>query len=387
MTQTTSLSTTVDAVASIHEVEAARWNDLAGPDDFYQSHEWLSAVERDSTATARYLVASLDGELVGALPTYQVEFEGSAPYRSARFRALLGVQGRHVVAGARRCYRSGIMLAPRLPEVLRDEVAAALLREALADADGSGMSGVGLFYLPTADLECIGRVLPVTAAFDSAETVIDGVGDGIDAFLDRQSSKLRAKIRRELRTFAGTGWHTEVTRLGDCLAEAAFLVGKVEQRHGQATPDVLLRRVFRRQAQAADDRAVVFACRDEHGDMVACAVNYVWRDTLYSRAVGLDYERIGGSFAYFNLLIYRGIEYAAAHGLNRLHLGLASSAKIERGAVARPLWTAAVHTGAVDREPGVRLVDPGAAGSWSEPYRCHAFDPGTWRVPEDPAVR
>ncbi|MGE5292255.1 MAG: GNAT family N-acetyltransferase [Micromonosporaceae bacterium] len=374
----------IGTVASIHEVRAGEWNALAGADDFYQSHEWLAAVERDSTAKSRYVLASLAGRLVGALPIYQVGFEGNPSYQAERLQALLGRKGSYLIVGARRCYRSNVMLAPQLPTAVQDQVTDALLRAALEAAAQDGMSGVALFYLPTPALERIGRVVPVTASFDSAETIMDGVGDGIDAYLSGLSSKRRSKIRREMRIFDATGWHTEVTRLADCLSEVASLVSKVEQRHGRPTPDILLRRVFRQQAEAADHRAVVFTCRDGAGDMVACAVNYVWRDTLYSRAVGLDYDRVNGSFAYFNLLIFKAIEYAAQHGLDRLHLGLASSAKVERGAVVSPLWTAAVDAGATGRGPGIRLVNPGAMQRWSEPYRCysHAFPARTWPLPE-----
>jgi predicted N-acyltransferase len=374
----------VETLRSIHEVEAGAWNEMVGPDDFYQSHEWLAAVERDRSATPRYLVAFAGGQPVGALPVYQVAREGTAAYQPARFRDLLDVRGDYHVAGTRRCYRSDFTLAQRLPADIRDQVAGALVRAALAQADENGMAGLGLFYLPTAALRRIGRVVPVTAAFDSAETVISGIGDGIDAYLGRLSSRRRGKMRREIRTFAATGWRTDVTRLGDCVAEVAALVSRVEQRHGHGTPDALLRRVFRWQVQAADSRAVVFACRDGAGELVACTVNYAWRDTLYSRAFGVDYARTKGSFAYFNLVIYQAIEYAAAHGLNRLHLGLASLAKVERGAVASPLWTAAVRTGTLDRPPGIRLVDPAAMRRWSEPYACysHALPAQAWTLPE-----
>lgn len=373
----------VEMTTSIADVDAGQWNALAGPDDFYQSHEWLASVEHDSTAKPCYLVARLAGRLVGALPVYRVEFEGNAFYKPDRLRKLLRVSGGYLVAGSRRCYHSSVMTADKLPESQQDRIAAALLRQALALAEADGMSGIGLFCLSTAALERIARVAAVTASFDSAETVVDGVADGIDGYVRRLSSKLRTKIRREMRLFDATGWTTDVVRLADCLAEAAFLVSKVEQRHGHTTPDALLRRVFRWQVRAADHRAAVFTCRDGDGAMVACAVNYVWRDTLYSRAVGLDYDRLGGSFAYFNLLIYKPIEYAAAHGLRRIQLGLASSAKFERGAVGVPLWTAVVRTGPPDREPGIRLAEPGAMASWREPYDCyrHAFPPATWSPP------
>lgn len=372
---------------SIHDVPAAAWNALLGPDDFYQSHEWLAVLERDNTAKPRYLAASVAGQLAGVLPVYEIEYEASWAYRPERFRQLLQVEGSYLVAGARRCYRSEVTVDRGLPAGMRDRVTAALVQAALMLAAGTGSRGIGCFYLPTAALERIGRAGAVTACFDGGEAVIEGVGAGLEAFLARCSSKLRAKIRREVRVFAETGWRTEVTPLADCLSEVALLVSKVEQHHGHTTPDFLLKRLLRRQTEQLGDREVVLTCRDLRGDMVACAVNYVWQDTLYSRAVGLDYDEVGGSYAYFNLLIYQAIEYASSRGLDRLHLGLASPAKAERGAVVTPLWTAALSTGPQHSEPAIRMLDPAAMQRWSQTYRCyaHALPEPAWVLPGEDA--
>ena len=121
---------------------------------------------------------------------------------------------------------------------------------------------------------------------------------------------------------------------------------------------------------------MVFTCHDGENRLVAAAIGYRWRDTLYSRSVGLDYTRTHGSFAYFNLLVYKAIEYASRNGLNRLQLGLASPAKVERGAVVRPLWMAMVSDG----DPGLWLCGEQAKRNWLEPYRrySHAFPEGAW---------
>jgi predicted N-acyltransferase len=372
----------VVTVPSIDEVRAEAWDALAGPDDFYQSRDWLAVVEQDNTASPQYLLASSAGRLVGALPVYEVKHEITQAYQPEKLRSLLGAPGDHLLAGTRRCYRSEIMVARSLQETVRQRITAMLVRGALAAAAERGMSGIGFRYLPTPALMRLGRVAPVVACFDDGEAVIDGVGRGLDAYLHRQSSKLRSKIRREIRKFAATAWRVDVRPLADCLDDVARLVSNVEERHGHTTPDFLLRRLFRRQIEEAQHREVVFTCHDERDEMVACAVNYAWRDTLYSRVVGLDYGRLGGSFAYFNLLVYRAIEYAGAHGLDRLHLGLASPSKAERGAMVRPLWAAAVRVDAGHGPPGVRLVRPDSLRRWSEPYRryAHALPAHDWSI-------
>lgn len=370
----------VDAVASIDDVPAAAWDALAGADDFYQSHGWLASVERDTTAKPQYLLASRDGRLVGALPVYQVEHEAHPGYHPDRLTALLGAGGGHLVAGARRCYRSEVMLAGGLAPADEDRTTAALVRAALALAAADGLAGIAFFHLPTGALQRLGRAVPVTAAFDGGEAVVEGVGGGIDGYLEHAPSKLRTKVRRERRVFAETGWHLERTPLAECVAEVASLMSQVELRHGNTLPDFLIKRMLRRQIATVGDREAVFTCRDGDGTMVACSVWYAWRDTLYSRAVGLDYERIDGTFAYFNLLLYDAIAHAQANGIDRLHLGLASTAKAERGAVVRPLWTAIVPVGAAEGEPGVDLRGRAAMEQWAEPYRryAHALPAAAW---------
>jgi uncharacterized protein len=367
---------------SIVAVDDAEWNALAGSDDFYESHEWLAAIERDRTARPCYIVARCAGRLVGGLPLYRVSFEGSSFYQPERLRALLGVAGDYLIAGTRRGYRSDVLLAPDLPEAVRRRIAGFLLRTALDEAGAAGMSGVVLPYLSTPALELAGSVAPVTAAFDGADCILDGIGNGIGAYLDQLSSKRRTKVCGEMHRFAGTGWRIQAAALADCLPEVASLVSEVERRHGHAMPDALLRRVFRREVAAVGHRAAVLSCHAADA-IVACAVRYVWRDTLYSRAIGLDYDRIRGTFAYFNLLVYESVRYAAERGLDRLMMGLATAPKLERGAIARPLWTAVLRTDDADLEPCVRIVDRDAMRRWSEPYRCYprAFPADVWVQP------
>jgi predicted N-acyltransferase len=373
----------VETSDSLHRVEAGAWNALAGPDDFYQSHEWLLAIEADRTAESRYLMAFTGGRLAGALPLYHVKFEGNASYKPERFQALLGAKGRYLIAGARRCYRSTVPVRGDLSGPAGDAIVGSLIRAALDEAAGRGLSGIILPYLPTATLRRLGRVVPLTAAFDSAEAVLPAVGAGIQEYLSRLSHDRRKKARREMRAFTAARWHLGAERLSDTLGDAARLVSQVEQRHGLSTPEILLRRVYARQA-AVDHRSVVLTCRDSDGSLVACNIFYAWHDALYGRAFGVDYRRCE-SFEYFNLAFYGAIEYAAAHGLDRVHLGIEPSrAKLHRGAVASPLWTALITLPAGDRH-GVHIMDPGAMHRWAGQFTDEipqAFPADQWAMPD-----
>ncbi|TYK52394.1 GNAT family N-acetyltransferase [Actinomadura decatromicini] len=350
----------VRVVGGIGEVEAECWNALAGADDFYMSHEWLASIERDRVARVRYVLALAGDRLIGALPIYRLLYEGGTFYQNQRFRTLLGIEGDHLVAGSRLCNRGGVLLADDLRADVGEQTVRVLLQAALAVAEGEGLHGIVLPYLPAAQVQRIRRAAWVVAARDDAEAIVSGASVGVDAYVERLPKKRRYYARQERDRYAKAGWRSGVEPLAGCVPEVARLVSEVNRRHGDTVPDFLLRRIFRWEARAVGPRAVVLTCRDERGALVACAVDFVWRDMLYLHAVGLDHERLRDSFEYFNLMIYRAIEYASEQGLDRLHLGLVTRAKTLRGAVANPLWTAAVLCGTAGRAPGVRFVDGSA---------------------------
>jgi predicted N-acyltransferase len=343
---------------SIRDIEPLAWDRLAGPDAFFQSHGWLASVERDRTARCRYLLALVDGCLVGALPIYRQVSEYRSFYLADRFQRLLGLDGDYLLAGARRGFHSTVLRAADVPETVRDDIDRALLEAGLATAREEGLRGVVIPFMPTSELERAGRVVAVRAAYDSADAVIADAGDGVEALLGRLSAKRRYTSRKELRIYGAAGWRTGAESLTECLSEAARLVTVVEHRHGHPTHDFLVRRMFRRQLSAVGREAAVLTCRDAQGELVGCTVNYPWHDTLYNHTVGLDYARLRDSYEYFNLLIYRAVQHAAANGLGRVHLSIATRAKLQRGAIARPLWTAALLLDDRRLRSGVRLVDP-----------------------------
>lgn len=350
----------IRVVSGIGDIEAECWNALAGADDFYMSHEWLTSIERDRVARARYVLALAGDRLVGALPIYRLLYEGGKFYQNQRFRTLLGIEGDHLIAGARLCNHGGVLLADDLRADAGERTVRVLLQAALAVAEDEGLHGIVLPYLPAGQVRRIRRAAWVVAARDDAEAIVSGTRAGVDAYVERMPKKRRYYARQERGRYAKAGWRTGVEPLAGCVPEVARLVSEVNGRHGDPVPDFLLRRIFRWEARAVGPRAVVLTCRDERGALVACAVDFVWRDMLYLHAVGLDHERLRNSFEYFNLMIYRAIEYAADQGLDRLHLGLVTRAKTLRGAAANPLWTAAVLCETAGHAPGVRFVDGSA---------------------------
>lgn len=365
---------TVDRLDSIGDADPGAWDRLVGSDGLYQSHAWLQAVEKDNTATARYLVARAGEVVVGALPVYHVHHEASPSYSGDRFRGWFGTGGDVLLAGARRGYRAEILLADG-DAGSRVEVAARLIEAAAETARAWGLPGIGFYYAPSATADIVSRVAPTRVAFMSADSVIEGIGGGIAALLARSPGKLRAKVSREMRRFDEQAWVTRHEPLAECLDEVSHLVSRVEARHGHVSPDLLLKRLMKRELRFAGGRDRLVTCRDADERLLACAVNYEWRDTLISRAVGLDYERLGTSFAYFNVMIYRSVQLAAGWGLHRLNLGQASTVKVERGGQCRPLWGLLVEParrapqGPWGSAGAGEVVNPAWMDAWFAPYR------------------
>jgi hypothetical protein len=74
--------------------------------------------------------------------------------------------------------------------------------------------------------------------------------------------------------------------------------------------------------------------------MIGFCLYYRWRDELFARVVGFDYEKMGDDRLYANLVFYEPIRYAIDEGIRRLHLGAGSlETKLLRGGELAPLWS------------------------------------------------
>jgi predicted N-acyltransferase len=70
---------------------------------------------------------------------------------------------------------------------------------------------------------------------------------------------------------------------------------------------------------------------------VAGALNLMGADTLYGRNWGC---RGDFPFLHFELCYYRAIDYAIAHGLDRVEAGAQGEHKIQRGYLPQPTYSA-----------------------------------------------
>jgi len=157
-------------------------------------------------------------------------------------------------------------------------------------------------------------------------------------FLATFSADKRKKARRERRRIAEQGIEFEISG-GATLDEATLrrideLQASTFLRHGHLP--YLNFEFFRRVAAALGDDFVAVLAR-RAGELVATAVYFRSRDTLYGRYWGAS-----GDFhsLHFEACYYQGIEYCIRNGLQRFEPGTQGEHKLARGFEPTITWSA-----------------------------------------------
>jgi uncharacterized protein len=377
----------IQVVDELAALTRPAWDRLVGDDGFYLSYDWLSYVESERAEEPLYLLCLESGVPRGALTMYRVHEAYRAMYRSDRFADLLGIAGGTLLAGACRGFRSTLLLDPSVAD--RTGTVAALIDSARAQAAAAGCAGIVLPFLTTGALLDVARAAPVRAAFDMAEAEILGCGDGLAAYAEDSPRRVRNKIRSDLARFREAGWVLRERSLAECWRDAARLLDALQRKYGHHEKTLRTQeRSVEGQASRLAGCTVAFTCEDDQG-IAGLAVFYRWRATLVGGFAGFDYARLRQGREYFNVTVCAPIQYAAAAGIGRLQLGVASwEAKGYRGAVLRPLWSAFIPA-AGGGPPGLDIIN-GAAAQQSVADitgRGIRIDPADWQAPERFAAR
>jgi predicted N-acyltransferase len=161
-----------------------------------------------------------------------------------------------------------------------------------------------------------------------------GYGD-FDGFLAALSSRKRKTIRKERATAQDFGGSIR-----------ALTGDQIEPRHWDAfwqfyqdtgsrkwgTP--YLTRAFFDAAQATLRNDIVLVLAERGGRPVAGALNFFGRDTLYGRYWGCTEDH---PCLHFELCYYRAIDFAIAHGMERVEAGAQGEHKLARGYLPTPV--------------------------------------------------
>lgn len=228
-------------------------------------------------------------------------------------------------------FTSGVCASPELrePAAATDALLDGLEREARA----RGAGAAAFLYLP----EDHGSLLERRAAGRGYRSVVVAgrcvlrvAWRTFGEYLRSRTRTRRKSIRAEVERF-GAELEVEATGVEGLTDELIPLHAQWRAKHGHPVSEEELRRQYAAIRERLGPAVRLFVARRD-GRPAAFAQFYDDEGTLYSRAIGFDYERVEGAFAYYNLLFYEPLRHAMAHGIRALDYSFESyEAKLGRG--------------------------------------------------------
>lgn len=327
---------------AVGEIGAADWDRLAGADNPFMSHAFLTALEQSGSVgpgtgwtPAPILLQDGAGRLLGALPAY----------------AKAHSQGEYVFdhGWADAWHRAGGHYYPKLqiaapftpatgPRVLVQDTAASrpLLRAAEQVCAQNGFSSVHATFIEDAQLplfEQAGWLLRSDIQFHWENRDYAS----FDEFLDTLASRKRRAIRKE-RAKAQDG--VKIVRLSGAEIRPehwdAFWIFYQDTGSRKWGTPYLTREAFDLLGAAMGERILlVLALLD--GQPIAGALNFIGGSALYGRYWGCVLER---KFLHFELCYYQAIDAAIERGLKRVEAGAQGGHKLARGYEPVQTWSA-----------------------------------------------
>ncbi len=342
----------IQVVSSLRQVDAADWDACACPEaqngarplDPFTTHRFLWALEASvsvGTGTGwqpQYLMARIDGELIGVAPMY-VKSHSQGEY-------IFDHNWAHAYENAGGRYYPKLQIAvPHTPAtgrrfLVRPEFAqagtAALVQGAAQLAANNKVSSLHVTFCTEEEAELgedLGLMRRKTQQF---HWLNQGYHD-FEAFLASLSSRKRKNIRKERSGAQGFGGTIHQFTGDELQPEHWDAFWEFYQDTGArkwGTP--YLTRAFFDIAQETlrDDLVLVLA--ERNGRWIAGALNFVGAETLYGRYWGCVEHH---PFLHFELCYYQAIDIAIARGLARVEAGAQGQHKLARGYMPTATWS------------------------------------------------
>jgi len=318
----------VEIVSTVDELDLDEWDALLGPGDLYMSSSWLRIGAETADAPPLYVVVrDGKGRACAAVACYPLDLD--APYPFCRLDWALSVAGADrqdaqlampsLFAGGRFPSHTRVVFDRRLPTGDRDAALTAAL-DAVEDAAASqGLRSFGLLYVDETD-QSARRVLDRRGllAFASGVASSLDVPPAFDDYLARQSGSRRNAIRRNRRKLAEAGVELAVRPVRHELVDQLVELGaNVNAKYGTPYDAVAMRAWYEVLLGHFPEGALV-ASAEVEGSVCGYALLLRWRDELYARQVGFDYDLKGELPVYFGVVFYEPIEYAIREGIARI---------------------------------------------------------------------
>ncbi len=332
----------VRMAGAVADLAAPQWDALAGGDDPFLSHAFLSLLETSGSVgpgtgwqPAPLVAQDAGGALIGAIPAYlKSHSQGEYVFDHGWAQALENAGGDY--------YPKLQIAVPFTPvpgrRVLGQDPAvnAALLAAAQQLVDQNGLSSAHATFIAPEQLplfRAAGWLIREGVQFHFANP---GYAD-FDAFLETLSSRKRRAIRKE-RARANAAVEVELLSGADIRpkhwdAMWAFYQDTGARKWGHP---YLTRAAFAALGERMADRILLVMARRD-GAYVAGALNVIGRDALFGRYWGAT-EAI--DCLHFELCYYRAIDWAIAHRLGRAEAGAQGEHKVARGYGPVQTWSA-----------------------------------------------
>jgi uncharacterized protein len=322
--------------------EQKLWNTLAGDDNPFVSHQFLSALETSGSATAAagwqplpIVADDDDGNPVGVMPAYaKSHSQGEYVFDHSWADAYARAGGRYFPK-----LQIAVPFTPVPgPRLLTDDdgVASALISAAESLVAQHGLSSAHATFLDTRDVARFERAGWLIRSGTQFHWANDGY-TCFDDFLNALASRKRKAIRKER---AGAQDGLEIVRLsGTDITEAhwdAFWYFYQDTGSRKWGRPYLTRSAFSEMgATMADRLMLILALRD--GKPIAGALNFIGGHALYGRYWGC---REDVPFLHFEICYYQAIEAAIELGLSTVEAGAQGEHKLARGYVPITTWSA-----------------------------------------------
>ncbi len=335
----------ITIIGELSEVPRDEWNRLAGPNNPFLRHEFLSALEQHRCLQEygwypQHILLHDDQTLIGAAPMYikdnsygEMVFDWG--WAEAYQRAGLPYYPKLVSAIP---YTPAT--GPRLlcaDAELYPAVAEQLMKAAISHAEHHNMSSVHWLFTDKRD----------TALLQNKQLLMrlgtqfhweNHQYENFDHFLESLSADKRKKIKRERRRVEEQQIQIE-TRHGDEMTDELwniyhrFYCSTFERKSGMPT----LSLDFFRELATTMPRSVVVMFAIHDGKYVASAFNIRGTDTLYGRHWGCTAEFHS---LHFEACYYQGLEYCITNKLQRFEPGAQGEHKLSRGFLPTATWSA-----------------------------------------------
>jgi Peptidogalycan biosysnthesis/recognition len=348
-------------VERLTDVAPGEWSALSRCPSYYLTYDWMAVMAPTLDPDLRALLVRdrSRAPLVGA-PLATVTAGSDGVYDPLRVLARAGREAAdgEPAGGAlaacldRRAARlypvvtvvapgfvSGIRESPTLNEPEAEAATGALLDELEREGRSRGAGAVAFLYLPEEPGRRLDRLATdrgFRSAAVAARCVLDVAWPTFEDYLRSRTRTRRKSIRAEVDQFRA-GFDVEVTGVEGLTDELVPLHAGWRAKRGRPVAEAELSRQYAAIRERLGPCVRLFIARRE-GRPAAFAQFYEHRGTLYSRAIGFDYDTVEGRFAYFNLLFYEPLRHAMAHGLRALDYSSESyEAKVGRGCTLQPL--------------------------------------------------